>query len=297
MKIYIAGEKELFNETQKENFSKYGELLFLDSNNYIETIINDSNEKVIIYDPDFGGWDFPREIFESSLNLNAIFLGSTSNRYIDLDYAEKKNIKVFSIPKYSTNSVAEYFVMMMLDCARKIPLQIKNNNKQEFIPAFEQMQLKGKNVGIVGYGNIGSRIADICNGIGMNVFYWDRKEKETSYKRLSLDELFSTSDIIYISLAINDETKKLISDDLLNKLKPTSIFITCIGKNLFNSDLIEEKVKNNELYGYALEDANKKLADYEGNVMVTSEYAWFTKEASEARINLWAKMIIEFLTK
>ena len=44
MKIYIAGEKELFNGTQKENFSKYGELLFLDSNNYTETIINDSND-------------------------------------------------------------------------------------------------------------------------------------------------------------------------------------------------------------------------------------------------------------
>ena len=96
MKIYIAGEKELFNDLEKENFSKYGELLFLDSNNYIETIINDSSEKVIIYDPDFGGWDFPREILESSLNLKAIFLGSTSNSYIDLDYAEKKNIKVFS---------------------------------------------------------------------------------------------------------------------------------------------------------------------------------------------------------
>ena len=75
----------------------------------------------------------PKEILESSLNLKAIFLGSTSNSYIDLDLALRKNIKVFSIPKYSTNSVAEYFVMMMLDCARKIPLQIKNNNKAKML--------------------------------------------------------------------------------------------------------------------------------------------------------------------
>ena len=297
MKVYVVGEEQLFNCSQKENIGKYGEIVFLDSNNYMENIINDSSEKVIAYDPDFGGWDFPKEILEQSQNLKAIFLGTTDKSYIDLDYCNENNIEVFNIPRYAADSVAEYLVMYMFNCAKKIPLQIKNNNKQDFTPMYEQIELKNKKVGIVGFGNIGSRIANICNGIGMNVCYWDRKEKECNYTYMSLEELFSTCDVIYLCLSINDETKNLITDELINKLKTNCIFISCTGKSLFNYSLIEEKVKNNELYGYALEEPNKELSSYDGNVMVTSEYAWFTKEANEARINLWTEIMVDFLNK
>lgn len=294
MKIFMVCEKTLFNELQKDELNKYGEVIFLD-NNYTLDIINDANEKIIIYDPDFGGWNFPKEILEKPNNLKAVFLGTTDMSYIDLDYCTNKNIKVFNIPRYAMDSVAEYLIMYMFNCAKKIPLQIKNNNKQEFSYEFEQMELKGKKVGIVGLGNIGSRIANICNGIGMKVYYWDRKEKECSYPLISLDELFSTCDVIYLCLSINDETKDLITDELLNKMKSTCIFISCTGKKLFNYKLIEEKIINNELYGYALEDGNKELNSYKGNVMVTSEYGWFTKEASEARTNIWNKIVIDYL--
>ena len=297
MKVYVVGEEQLFSSSQKENIGKYGEIVFLDSNNYIENIINDSSEKVIVYDPDFGGWDFPKGILEHSQNLKAIFLGTTDKSYIDLDYCNESSIEVFNIPRYAADSVAEYLVMYMFNCAKKIPLQIKNNNKQEFIPLYEQIQLKDKKVGIVGFGNIGSRIANICNGIGMNVCYWDRKEKECSYTFISLEELFSTCDVVYLCLSINDETKNLITDGLLNRLKTNCIFISCTGKSLFNYSLIEEKIKNNELFGYALEEPNKELNSYDGNVMVTSEYAWFTKEANEARMNLWTEIIVDNLSK
>ena len=297
MKVYVVGEEQLFSSSQKENIGKYGEIVFLDSNNYIENIINDSSEKVIVYDPDFGGWGFPKDILDHSQNLKAIFLGTTDKSYIDLDYCNESSIEVFNIPRYAADSVAEYLVMYMFNCAKKIPLQIKNNNKQEFIPVYEQIQLKDKKVGIVGFGNIGSRIANMCNGIGMNVCYWDRKEKECNYTFISLEELFSSCDVIYLCLSINDETKNLITDELLNRLKTNCIFISCTGKSLFNYNLIEEKIKGDELFGYALEEPNKELISYEGNVMVTSEYAWFTKEANEARINLWTEIIVDFLNK
>ena len=297
MKVYVVGEEQLFSSSQKENIRKYGEIVFLDSNNYIENIINDSSEKVIVYDPDFGGWDFPKRILEHSQNLKAIFLGTTDKSYIDLDYCNENSIEVFNIPRYAADSVAEYLVMYMFNCAKKIPLQIKNNNKQEFTPMYEQIQLKDKKVGIVGFGNIGSRIANMCNGIGMNVCYWDRKEKECNYTFISLEELFSSCDVIYLCLSINDETKNLITDELLNRLKTSCIFISCTGNSLFNYSLIEEKIKNNELYGYALEEPNTSINKYEGNVMVTSEYAWFTKEANEARMNLWTEIIVDNLSK
>lgn len=293
MKIFVVAEKELFNVNQIERIEEYGELVFLNKDTYIADITSDDNEKVVVYDPDFGGWKFPKEILEKSNNLKSVFLGTTDKSYIDLDYCESMNINVYSIPRYATDSVAEYLVMYMFCLARKIPLQIKNNNSQVFTSNYEQMELRGKKVGIVGLGNIGGRIANICSGIGMNVCYWNRTKKDANYTYLSLEELFSTCDVVFVCLAINDETQIIITDELLNKLKKNSIFISCTGKSLFNNSIIEERVKNNELFGYALEEPNKPLNDYEGNVMVTSEYAWFTKEASEARMNLWTEIIVD----
>ena len=297
MKIFVVSEKDLFDSNQKDRIENCGEVVFLDKDTYIEDIISNDEEKVIVYDPDFGGWNFPKEILENANNLKSIFLGTTDKSYIDLDYCENKSIKVFNIPRYAADSVAEYLVMYMFCLAKKIPLQIKNNNSQDFTPEYEQIQLKGKKIGIVGFGNIGSRIANICNGIGMNVCYWNRNKKDNEYEYLSLDGLFSTCDVVYLCLSINDETKNLITDQLLNKLKKRCIFISCTGKSLFNSNIIEEKVRNNELYGYALEEPNTSINKYEGNVMVTSEYAWFTKEANEARMNLWTEIIVDNLSK
>lgn len=84
---------------------------------------------------------------------------------------------------------------------------------------------------------------------------------------------------------------------MLKSMKQNCILISGSGKQLFNSKIIEEKVKKNELFGYALEEPNTTLHNYEGNVMVTSEYGWFTKEASELRITKWYELITDYLEK
>ena len=66
----------------------------------------------------------------------------------------------------------------------------------------------------VGIGNIGSKIADICDGIGMKICYWNRTIKQSDYEYYSLKKLFKTCDVIFLCLQINEETKKIITDDL-----------------------------------------------------------------------------------
>lgn len=295
--ICFVCDTYLFDNKYLDTISEFGQKVFLNKCSFSDEIIKNKNKKIIIYDPDFGGWNFPKRILEESDNILAIFLGTTDTSYIDFQYCMDKNIKVFNIPKYATDSVAEYLIMYMFACAKKIPLQIKNNYKQEFTKEYEQIELIGKNVGIIGLGNIGSKIANICNGIGMNICYWDRKVKDNNYKYTDLKTLFCTCDVIYLCLSISDETKNIVSDTLLNSIKKNAIFISCTGKNLFNFSILEEKVKNNEIFGYAFEEANPKFNEYEGNIMVTSEYGWFTKEASESRINIWFNIIIEYLNR
>lgn len=253
------------------------------------------NSKIIVYDPDYFGWDFPNDILSTTKNIKAIFLGTTDKSYLDLELCKKKTIDVFNIPKYASSSVAEYLVMYMFVLAKKIPLQLKNNNRQDFSSKYMQMELKNKKVGIIGLGNIGNRVAQMCDGIGMKVYYWNRRKKDTSYIYLELSDLFKQCDVIYLCLSINAETKRLITDDMLNHMKKDTIFISATGKQLFDSNIIERRINNNELYGYAFEEPNKPLVCYGNNTMVTSEYGWFTKEASKFRIKLWIDSILNYL--
>ena len=168
MSIYFITEKDLFDNSLLYELSSYGELHFLSSNNNqnLNDLIADEKAKIIIYDPDYAGWEFPNTILQEVPNLKAIFLGTTDKSYVNLELCKEKNIEVFNIPKYATNSVAEYLVMYMFALAKKIPLQIKNENAQEFTDAFMQMEVSNKKIGIVGLGNIGTRIAEICSCIG-----------------------------------------------------------------------------------------------------------------------------------
>ncbi len=251
---------------------------------------------MIIYDPDFAGWVVPDKLISGVKNVKAVFLGTTDQSYINLDLCEKKKVKVVNIPRYATDSVAEYAIFYMFACAKKIPLQLKNANKQDFSDKFLQLQVKDKKVGVVGLGNIGQKVADICYGIGMNVTYWDRNVKQVNYDYVPLKSLFEQSDVVFLTLQINDETKKLITDDLLKSMKSNCIFISCTGTKLFNGDLANKLIQDGKIFGYALEDADAQLENYAGNTMVTSEYGWFTKEAAKKRFEYWFGNIITFLS-
>ena len=294
--IMFVTDKKIFDKKYIDVLQKYGNIFYCSKENFVSEINSNKKNKIIVYDPDFGGRSFSDEIIEKSKNIKAIFLGTTDKSYIDFEKCAKKKIKVYNIPKYAGDSVAEYLVMYMFACAKKLPLQIKNNNKQEFEDEFLQMQLQGKKVGIVGLGNIGKKIADICDGIGMNVCYWSRNKKQTNYEYAPLSKIFSTCDVVYLCLQINDETKKIISDELLLSLKENAIFISCTGKQLFNYKLVEEKISKGKLFGYAIEEPDISLDKYEGNVMVTSEYGWFTKDAAMLRIDKWYNNIVNYLS-
>lgn len=283
-KVYCFADKQTFGD----------KLDFLESNIvYLKDeyhLLDNKEDKIIVYDPDYAGWEFPNKILKFK-NIKGICLGTTTASYIDQDLCKQLNIPVLNIPKYSTDSVAEYMVMLMFACAKKLPLQIKSNFKQDFSEKYSQMQLSGKQVGIVGLGNIGLRFADICDGIGMHVCYWDRIKKDVKYPYKNLNSLFKESDVVLVALATNKETKKIITDDMLRSLKETAILLSVGGTNLFNHNLVIDLMHDEKLFGYGLEVENRGVFDFVGNTMVTSEYAWFTNESQEARIKLWIENI------
>lgn len=293
MEIYVIASKNNFTKEQIERMEAIGDIKFIEEKNdmYNSDYINSNEPKVIAIDPDLTDWTFSNDLIEKIPNLKGICLMTTAYSYIDLEFCTKRNIAITNVPKYSTDSVAEYACFLMMAIARKMPLQLKNNLKEDFSENYLQLQLKGKKAGIIGLGSIGTRIGELLKGMGINVAYWSKNTRNDKFKYEELDEIFKTSDFIFPTFLINDETKSIITDELINSMKNTASIISIVGTDIFNKELILDKIKANNLYGFAFENSNDNLNNYEGNVMVTSPYAWYTKQALENCIEIWVQSI------
>lgn len=293
MEVYVIGKKKDFTKEQIGRLEKIGTLNFIEEKHdmYNSEYVKSKESKIIAIDPDYTDWKFPNDLIDKIQNLKGICLMTTSYSYIDLNFCSKRNIVVTNVPKYSTDSVAEYACFLMMAIAKKLPLQIKNDLKEDFSSRYLQMQVKGKKAAIIGLGSIGTRIAEILDGIGMDVIYWSRKSRNNKFEYKELSEIFKTADFVFPTFSVNEETKKIITDELINSMKSTSSIVSIVGTDIFNTDLIFNKIKNNELYGFAFEESNSNLNNYEGNIMVTSPYAWYTKEALENCIEIWVQSI------
>lgn len=134
MELYIIGEKKDFTEEHIKRLKKVGSLNFIEEKHdmYNAEYVKSNEPKIIAIDPDFVDWNFSNDLIGKIPNLKAICLMSTSYSYVDIEFCKQNNIIVTNVPKYSTDSVAEYACFLMMSIARKIPLQIKNNLKEEF---------------------------------------------------------------------------------------------------------------------------------------------------------------------
>jgi len=295
MKIYLLSPvaSKMFSPEIKEKLKPLGELIIIEKIKPISEIedMSDQEEKIIAIDPDFCAWNLKKEELEKINNLKAVCIQSTSFSWLDTEFLKSKNIPVINIRNYSTDSVAEWAIMMSLNVARKIPMIVKNNWSGDF-SLHQGMELKGKVVGIIGLGHIGTRIAEICQGLGLSVIYWSKNSTDNRFQKVELANLFKTADLIFPCLAQNDETKNYITDDMLKSMKTTAIFTSIVHK-IYNHDLLLQLVKNNQIYGYAFETPNSEMTKYDGNVWAGPEQAWNTSESLSRNIKIWIDNIIK----
>lgn len=300
MKIYVTYTKDSFSQNQLEELNAVGEVIFIEEFYKLDEMpyLQDDSEKILVADPDWYNWNISAEHLSKIKNLRGVCLSTTAFDWIDLKYCKENNITVCNIPKYSTDSVAEYAVFLMMCLAKKFPIQAKMNYEVDYSLPMLTTEIRNKTVGIIGLGAIGSRIADICAGLGMNVTYWNRSKKETNYTLVDLDTLFEKSDYIFLSFATNYETKQIITDDLIRKMNGNAFINVATNPcEIYNHELMLEKAAKKEI-SYAFERYDeKKLGDYQGNVMVTAPYAFYTKEAIDRLVDIWCKNVISLVNK
>ena len=298
MNIYITYERTFFTEEQIKELNNYGELIFLESYFNLDDAeyLKDNTEKILMADPEWYHWNLRKEHINKIKNLKAICINTTAFDWIDWQFCKDNGIIVTHTPKYSTDSVAEYAIFLMMCLAKKLPIQIKANYKMEYNHEMLNTEIKNKTVGIIGLGTIGTRVAELCDNLGMKVIYWSKSPKDNKYKKVEIDDIFKDADFIIPTFATNEYTRKIITDERIKMMNGNSLVNIIINPiEIYNHKLMLERADKNEIsYAFEIYD-DKNLNDYKGNVMATAPYSFYTKESIDRLVDLWCNNTISVL--
>lgn len=185
----------------------------------------------------------PRTVLAAGTKLKCVARCGVGTDNIDLAAATELGIPVVFAPGSTTMAVAEHAVMLMLGVARRIARfdrETKSGNWAFRNSAGMTTELRGKTLGILGLGDIGRRIGELGQAFGMDIIYWSRNSNDSRFRFVSKEELYRDSDVISVSLALNDETRGLVGRDAFAAMKPGAILInTARGEVIDEQELVK----------------------------------------------------------
>lgn len=221
-----------------------------------------------------------RRVLGSVKELKVISRVGVGLDNVDLDVATRLKIKVFNTPDVLTDSVAELTLGFMLCCLRKIALTDRNIRKEIWKKEMGTL-LKGKTVGLIGFGRIGQRVANLTKAFGAKVIFSDpRKIKSSLGKQVSMDNLLKAADIISIHAASKEV---LISENEIAKMKHGVILVNTARGSLVTAAVLLKGLKSGKVASAGLdvfesEPYSGKLINFD-NVVLTPHIGSYAKEA------------------
>ena len=246
------------------------------------------------------------ELINQFPNLKFIAVAFTGYDCVDIEACNQKNISVFNVPDYSTNSVAELVIAQAISLLREIPKanNIVLNKEWKLKPGLE---LFGKTIGIIGTGKIGVTTAKYFKIFGCKLIAWSRTENEEFIKigtyLKDRKDVFSRADIISVHLPLNKDTIGIIGGDELSAMKKTSYLINSARAQIVNKQALINILKNNLISGAAIDVFENEPIDPTHpllnliNVILTPHIAYKTEEALIRRAEITIKNILDFNNK
>ncbi len=171
---------------------------------------------------------------------------------IDVDYASAQGVRVVNAPGSNAATVAEHALSLMLMLQRKMAIaanQVKAGN-WGYRATYDGDDLRGKRLGILGFGNIGQRVARLASAFGMNVQFWDIRTLDSDFEQVSFDEIIEHSHVISIHLPLLESTQGLLSLEALSRAKNSPIIINTARGGLIKDNDVVHALKKGIISGF-----------------------------------------------
>lgn len=233
------------------------------------------------------------EVFERCPDLKYVGLFATGYNNVDLDSASRHGAAVCNVPAYSTDSVAQHTFALILDHFNKVRAYADTVDRGDwvnyklftyfYIPTYE---LKGMTMGIIGYGSIGRRVAEIARVFGMEVLTYTRSPERVGegVRAVSLDELLRTSDVVTMHCPLTEDTKEMINREALGKMKPTAYFVNTARGGVVNEQDLADALNGGVIAGAGIDTLTLEPMEEDcplrnaKNATITPHIAWAPKQ-------------------
>lgn len=249
------------------------------------------------------------ENLHNAKNLKLICIAATGYDNVDVEYCKKSKIGVANVVGYSTQSVAQITLAMVMELAChmteyqnyvKSGEYTKSGVANRLVPVYHE--LCGKTWGIVGGGNIGMQVARVAEAIGCNVII-NKRKPIPDVKCVDLDTLCRESDIISVHVPLNESTRNLISKDKISMMKHDAVFVNVARGAVTDEETLVEALENHRLGGIGIDVYSKepfekdhpynRILNYP-NACFTPHNAWGAYEARVRCMEIIAENIKSF---
>jgi glycerate dehydrogenase len=306
MKIVIIDGFTLFSDDLDWHiFEQFGEVIYHDRTPSDLIVERSKNAQIILNNK----VPFSEKTINQLPDLQMIGMFATGYNVIDTKATASRNITVCNVPGYGTNSVAQHAFALLLELSNHAGKNAQSVANGDWVSAKDWcytrspiIELAGKTLGIVGFGNIGQQMANIGNAFGMKVIYYSRSSKNHGFAaEKGLEELFEESDFISLNCPLTSDNQHFVNYDLLSKMKKTAFLINTSRGALIEETDLANALNEGLLAGAGLDVlsnepplANSPLLNAK-NCIITPHNAWISLEARQRIMDVTIENIKAFL--
>lgn len=252
-----------------------------------------------------------KTVFETAKNLRYVGVLATGYNVVDVEEASKKGVIVTNIPAYSTDSVAQIVFSHILTYCNRVELHTNSVVNREWENCIDfsyskspQFELTGKTIGIVGFGRIGQRVAEIALAFGMKVIFQNRSVKniqDKNIEQVDLETLFAQSDFISLNCPLTNENSEFVNFELISLMKPTAMLINTGRGGLINETDLADALNNEKIACAAVDVLSTEPPKTENpllsakNIFITPHIAWATVEARKRLMKIAVENVKKYL--
>jgi len=251
-----------------------------------------------------------KKIIKQLPELKFIGVLATGYNVVDIEAAKEAGIAVTNIPAYSTASVAQMVFSHILNFVQNVSIHANSVSSGEWAKSIDfaywktpQIELVGKTLGIIGFGQIGQSVAKIGLAFGMKIIFNNRSKKETNLiaKQVELQTLLAESDFISINCPLTNENEGFINKSTFENMKPSAFLVNTGRGPLINEQDLADALNKGKIAGAGLDVLSLEPATSENplpnakNCFITPHIAWATLEARTRLMNIATKNIELFI--
>jgi len=259
-----------------EKLAGYGELIYEPEvkKDELNKLLIQTSAYYLFTNPNKQNFILDEEVLKNT-NVKVINTCSTGLNHIDLDYCKSNNIKVWSLKEdyeliNNLPSTSELAFGLMMSLLRNIPKSFHSvrDGNWDYEP-YVGHQIKGKTIGVIGYGRLGKIMCDLFNGWGVEVLAVDPYvDVWLGHNGFDLQYTLTNSDVVFLHTHVTDETRGMVDEEFLSYMKEGSYLINTARGELVDENAIIESIKSGYLKGYGTDVIKDEFGDIENSKLV-----------------------------